>query len=413
MDSDLSQYQYDLPNDRIAKHPLDQRDASKLLIYKEGEITHKRFSDALDYLPSGSTIFFNNTKVIAARLYFFKPTGAKIEVFLTEPMAPFTDFQQAFGATKSCMWKCIIGNLKKWKDGEVLSMKMDQTHLTASLEDRGNNLVRFEWEDQVPFLEIVEQAGHVPLPPYLNREEESEDKDRYQTVFSKLEGAVAAPTAGLHFTEEVLKEIDTCGILRDELTLHVSAGTFRPIKTEKFTDHDMHNEKIIIRKQNIENLLAAPGPIFCVGTTALRTLESLYWYAVKLTENPEATFKIEKEDPYLRPNAPSRSEALQALLEKFDRESVNELHGETEIFVYPGYDIKIVDGLFTNFHMPGSTLILLVAAFVGEDWKKIYDEALDNNYRFLSYGDTSLLFRNKNGKLVNPSSKRAVIKDIS
>ena len=395
MTSDLDPYKYDLPEDRIADRPLEKRDSSKLLVYKDKTISHQRFTDAINFIPNGATVFFNNTKVIAARLYFLKSTGAKIEVFLTEPIEPFADFQKAFTTKNSCTWKCIIGNLKKWKEKDVLSIDQGRFNIKAILKDRDQGLVHFEWTDDVSFLEIIEQSGHIPLPPYLNREEETEDKERYQTVFSKLEGAVAAPTAGLHFTAEFLDQMDQAGIIRDELTLHVSAGTFRPIKVENFEEHDMHNEKIILSKKNIESIIECKGPVFAVGTTALRTLESLYWYGTMLLKDPKSDFRIAKDTPYLIDQKPNLHTSLKAVLEKLKTEGKDEIYGETEIFIYPGYEFKVVDGLFTNFHMPGSTLILLVAAFVGNDWKKIYQEALTNNYRFLSYGDTSLLFRHK------------------
>ncbi|MEO9804373.1 MAG: S-adenosylmethionine:tRNA ribosyltransferase-isomerase [Reichenbachiella sp.] len=389
----LEKYLYQLPEERIAKHPLANRDDSKLLLYQDGQIHHKKFKNVTNLVPKDSLLFLNNTKVIAARLFFKKETGAQIEAFLTEPILPHSEFQKALKAKKMCVWKCMIGNLKKWKDENILSLRLnDCTQIKAKLIDRKNNLVEFSWDTDQEFLEIVEAAGHVPLPPYLNREEEAEDKDRYQTVFSELEGAVAAPTAGLHFTEQILSELKAKGVQQDHVTLHVSAGTFRPIKDANFKDHDMHNERIIVHRKNIENILQAKGHIIPVGTTALRTLESLYWYGAKLTKDSNASFKIEKQDPYkAQYQNISLTAAMEAILTKMEKEQINELRGETEIFIYPGYKFRVASGLFTNFHMPASTLILLVAAFVGEDWVKIYNEALENDYRFLSYGDTSLL----------------------
>lgn len=389
----LEKYLYELPDDRIAKHPLANRDDSKLLLYQAGQINHRAFREVAEFVPNDTLLFLNNTKVIAARLFFHKSTGAQVEVFLTEPILPHTEFQKALKAKNQCTWKCMIGNLKKWKDDNILSLKLNkELEIEARLVNREQHLVEFRWAGDQEFLAIVEAAGHVPLPPYLNREEEAEDKDRYQTVFSELEGAVAAPTAGLHFTDEILAQLKSRGVIQDRVTLHVSAGTFRPIKETDFKNHDMHNERIIVNRANIENILAAKGPIIPVGTTALRTLESLYWYGVKLSRNSETKFFIEKSDSYENHlQGVSLEHSMQAILRKMDKEGMDELKGETEIFIYPGYEFKVAKGLFTNFHMPASTLVLLVAAFIGDDWQKIYKEALSNDYRFLSYGDTSLL----------------------
>ena len=392
----LDKYLYELPDHRIAKHPLANREDSKLLLYQAKEIHHRSFRDVSALVPENALLFLNNTKVIAARLFFQKSTGAQIEVFLTEPILPHTEFQKALKVKNKCTWKCMIGNLKKWKDENVLTLKLrDDLIIEAILADRQNNLVEFSWQGDEEFLSIVEAAGHVPLPPYLNRKEEAEDKDRYQTVFSEKEGAVAAPTAGLHFTDEILSQLENKGVKLDRVTLHVSAGTFRPIKEVDFKNHDMHNERIIVNRKNIENILAKKGPVIPVGTTALRTLESLYWFGVKLSKDPDTPFFVDKNDPYeSKFQDVSIDESMQAILKRMDEENTNELKGETEIFIYPGYTFRIAKGLFTNFHMPASTLVLLVAAFVGDDWRKIYQEALTNDYRFLSYGDTSLLLPN-------------------
>lgn len=389
----LDNYLYDLPDEKIAKHPLANREDSKLLLFKDDQIYHESFKNVADLVPQDALLFLNNTKVIAARLYFQKDTGAQIEVFLTEPILPHSEFQQALKAKNQCTWKCMIGNLKKWKDENVLTLQLSETTIiTAKLVNRDTGLVEFSWAGDQEFLSIVEAAGHVPLPPYLNRKEEAQDKDRYQTVFSEHEGAVAAPTAGLHFTDDILEGLESKGVKIDKLTLHVSAGTFRPIKVDDFKNHDMHNERIIIGRINIENILNHAGAIIPVGTTALRTLESIYWYGVRLTIDPKSPFKIEKNDPYeISHHQVTLEASMKAILDKMDREVIDELKGETEIFVYPGYDFKVADGLFTNFHMPGSTLVLLIAAFVGEPWKKIYQDAIRRDYRFLSYGDTSLL----------------------
>lgn len=395
----LEEYLYHLPESKIARYPLAERDLSKLLKYQEGKISHHIFRDVKGLVPKDSLLVFNNTKVIAARMFFNKPTGAKIEIFLTEPVLPHSDFQLALKAKKSCTWKCMIGNAKKWKEGALNMVVCSNTYgeftVQATLINREHNLVRFDWETSCDFLDIIESGGNVPLPPYLNREAEKDDKARYQTVFSELEGAVAAPTAGLHFTDAIIDDLEKSGIQTDYLTLHVSAGTFRPIKEKDFTNHPMHNEKIIISRQNIENLLSASGHIIPVGTTAMRTLESTYWYGARLLKDASAGFNIEKNAPYQAPvsSHPSMQEALQAVLDKMQSEKLDILAGETEIFIYPGYDFKVCSGLFTNYHQPGSTLILLVAAFIGDDWKKIYQEALTKDYRFLSYGDTSLLLR--------------------
>lgn len=390
----LADYLFELPDEKIAKHPLQNRDDSKLLIYRNQQIQHENFKDVQQFVPQNATIFLNNTKVIAARLFFQKETGAKIEVFLTEPVSPYSEFQKALKAQHTCTWKCMIGNLKKWKDNSSIFLKLNNIELEAKLIDRSHGLVEFSWNTADEFLTIVEATGHVPLPPYLNREENSEDKDRYQTVFSEKEGAVAAPTAGLHFTEEILDKLEQDGHTIDRVTLHVSAGTFRPIKTEDFRAHDMHNERIIIHRHNIENILTSKGTILAVGTTAMRTLESTYWYGAMLTQNPKADFSIQKDSAYLEElQNISLADSMTAILKKMDETNSTSLQGETEIYIYPGYDFKVVEGLFTNFHMPGSTLVLLVAAFVGEHWKTIYQEALQNGYRFLSYGDTSLLLK--------------------
>ncbi|MEQ9286239.1 MAG: S-adenosylmethionine:tRNA ribosyltransferase-isomerase [Cyclobacteriaceae bacterium] len=395
----LEEYLYQLPESKIARYPLAERDLSKLLKYQDGQISHHAFRDVKDVVPKGSLLMFNNTKVIAARLFFTKTTGARIEIFLTEPVSPHPDFQLALKTKKSCTWRCMIGNAKKWKEGTLSMVVCSESHgeftVKATLENREQNLVRFDWDTPSDFLDIIESGGNVPLPPYLNREAEKDDKARYQTVFSELEGAVAAPTAGLHFTDAIIDELEENGIQTDYLTLHVSAGTFRPIKEKDFTNHPMHNEKIIITRQNLEHLLSATGRIIPVGTTAMRTLESTYWYGAKLLKDDDAGFHIEKNAPYEAPvhSHPTMQDALQAVLDKMQSEKRDTLAGETEIFIYPGYDFKVCSGLFTNYHQPGSTLILLVAAFIGDDWKKIYQEALAKDYRFLSYGDTSLLLK--------------------
>lgn len=390
----INDFTYHLPEDRIALTPLAERDQSKLLVYRQGQIVHSRFSKLSDYLPSHSILFFNNTKVIPARLFFQKDTGATIEVFLLNPVAPSPIVSIAMTATQKSQWHCAIGNLKRWKENTPLVVETEHFALDAKLIDRANAVVEFTWSPaDLTFSEVLEKVGSIPLPPYIKRKAEREDSERYQTVYSKEKGAVAAPTAGLHFTEKVLESLKERNIVTEFLTLHVSAGTFQPVKTANAKEHTMHAEQIIITRKNVEQLLIADRPVVAVGTTSMRSLESLYWYGVKLVRNHQADFIIHQQDAYtLKPC--SKEEALKAVLKKMDDSKTDQLIGESSIYIMPGYDFKLVEVLITNFHQPGSTLILLVAAFVGDDWKKIYGAALSNNYRFLSYGDSSLLFRN-------------------
>jgi len=386
-------YTYTLPEERIADVPLENRDASKLLVYNHGNIEHSEFTSLPDYLPANTLLFFNNTRVIPARIYFHKETGATIEVFLLQPAQPSSILAETMQATKSCQWYCTIGNLKRWKDQNKLTKNVDGGVLTAELINREQGLIEFIWSPaNLSFAEIISKVGITPLPPYIKRDANKDDLNRYQTVYSHHEGAVAAPTAGLHFTESVLKELDTKGIKKDFLTLHVSAGTFQPVKTENAREHIMHQEQVMVSVQNIENLLQADSLIVAVGTTSMRTLESLYWYGVKLMHDEKAAFVIDQEDAYQNySNLPDRKEALTAVMKYMKENKLSILIGHTSIYILPGYTFRICRGLITNFHLPGSTLMLLVAAFVGEDWKKIYQGALNNNYRFLSYGDSSLL----------------------
>ena len=387
----IKDYFYELPTDRIATHPLQNRDQSKLLVYKNGEILHTQFSSLANQIPLNSLLFFNDTKVIPARLYFQKETGAQIELFLLNPIRPHTLLQLAMEATSGVSWKCAIGNLKRWPDGTVLTKKINTIELQARLESREDSIVNFTWTPtDISFAEIINTIGVTPLPPYIKREAELADRERYQTVYSHYEGAVAAPTAGLHFTNQVLEDIKQRGNEIDFLTLHVSAATFQPVKVENATDHEMHSEQIVISKKNIDNLLLE-RPIVAIGTTSARTLESLYWYGVKLIHNPAADFTISQFDSYQLPPLHSRIDAIKAVAHKMDTENLESLTGNTSIYILPGYRFKVCTALVTNFHQPGSTLMLLVAACVGADWKKIYKEALANNYRFLSYGDSSLL----------------------
>jgi len=387
----IKDYTYVLPADRIALHPLSQRDQSKLLVYKEQEIHHTDFRSIVDFLPKNAFLFFNDTKVIPARIHFQKETGAEIEIFLLNPLKPTPLMINVMQAQHQCIWQCTIGNLKRWKEGQALTKDVKGILLQASLINRKEGIVEFSWNTTQSFAEVITLVGVTPLPPYIKREASQEDKTRYQTIYSHYEGAVAAPTAGLHFTEKMFELLKVKGIEIEFLTLHVSAGTFQPVKTENALEHDMHHEQVVISRSSIEHLLLTDRFIIAVGTTAMRTLESLYWFGVKLLENPENEFNITQEDPYQPRALPSRHEALVAIASHMDRQRLDSLTGTTSIFIYPGYPFKICQGLITNFHLPASTLILLVAAFIGEDWKKIYDEALSKQYRFLSYGDSSLL----------------------
>lgn len=397
-DVNPADFSYELPDERIARHPLEQRDHSKLLHYKGGEINHLRFDGLPALLPDNAFLFFNDTKVIPARIIFYKETGARIELFLLHPVAPSRMVQEAMQVEGSCVWQCMVGNYKKWKDEQVLSLDLDlggkTVPLKARIKDREAMEIELSWEAPgVKLVDVVEAAGQVPLPPYIDREVTEEDKPRYQTVYSSNAGAVAAPTAGLHFTDEVLARLEAKGVGRDFLTLHVSAGTFQPIKAERVTEHPMHSEQILINRENLRNLLVADRFIIATGTTSMRTLESLYWYGVKLLRGEGTDFHIPKLYPYGHGDAalPAMQEAMQAVLSHMEAVGAEQITGETEIFIFPGYTFRVCQGLITNFHLPGSTLILLIAAFVGENWRKIYEEALQGGYRFLSYGDSSLL----------------------
>lgn len=388
----ISDYWYDLPEDRIALHPLAQRDASKLLFYNKGEITHEKFTQLSDLLTSNDLLFFNDTKVIPARFNFEKETGGTIEVFLLQPVYPSSLVPSALACTKRTMWKCTIGNVKRWTMGKALQKQIGDVTVNVTLIDRKNGYVEFTWSPPtLSFAEILHMAGAVPLPPYIKRSVEKSDEERYQTVYSHFEGAVAAPTAGLHFTDRVLADLKAKSVVTDFLTLHVSAGTFQPVKTENAVDHTMHEEQIIIRKRNLVNLLKADKQVIAVGTTAMRTLESLYWYGALLLKDPQAEFQIDKLLPYQFKNPPRPQAAFQAVLKSMEEQRVEEILGRTSIYILPGYPFRVCKGLITNFHQPGSTLMLLVAATIGKDWKQVYEAALANDYRFLSYGDSSFL----------------------
>lgn len=395
----ISDFTYELPAERIAQYPLAERDASKLLQWRAGAITHHVFRDLPALLTGGEMLFFNNTKVIPARMYFHKPTGALVEVFLLEPESPHL-VELAMRSTGPVAYRCTIGNLKRWAEGTTLERDLGTPEhgpciLRVTLADKATMCVRFEWDGPFPFAKIIELAGVVPIPPYLNRASEALDRQRYQTVYSKKEGAVAAPTAGLHFTPAVLEQLQALGIALETLTLHVSAGTFSPVKTEDALAHDMHSEQVVVRRGTVEALLSGRTTV-AVGTTSMRTLESLYWFGVLLLQDPDAPFFISQTLALEMPpeKAPDKASALQAVLQHFDRTGLSEVYGSTQIYIVPGYRFRVCEGLITNFHQPGSTLMLLVAAFVGGDvWRGIYGAALENGYRFLSYGDGSLLWR--------------------
>lgn len=395
----ISDYNYPLPDDRIAKFPLAERDHSKLLIYQQGKVGEDIFYRLPNYLPKGALMVFNNTKVIQARLHFRKETGALIEVFLLEPAAP-ADYELMFQTTAKCSWLCLVGNLKKWKEGTLrraFSIKGEQLTFSATRigEQGTSHLVRFEWDnDRVSFAEILEAVGELPIPPYLNRDTQESDKTTYQTVYSKIKGSVAAPTAGLHFTEDVLADIDAHGIEREELTLHVGAGTFKPVKSAEIDGHEMHTEYISVRKPTIEKLIQHHAEAIAVGTTSVRTLESLYYMGVYVATHPDATeeeLHVCQWTPYEVPSTMPSVDALQHLKEWMDRHGLKTLHSSTQIIIAPGYEYRIVKMLVTNFHQPQSTLLLLVSAFLHGDWRKVYDYALAHDFRFLSYGDSCLL----------------------
>lgn len=398
----ISEFNYPLPDERIAKFPLPVRDQSKLLLYRHGEVTEDIFTSLPDYLPANSLMIFNNTKVIQARLHFHKETGSLIEVFCLEPVQP-NDYALNFQQTEHAAWLCMIGNLKKWKEGALkreITVKGKPLTLTA---ERGachgtSHWVDFRWNNpEITFADILEVFGELPIPPYLNRETQESDKETYQTVYSKIKGSVAAPTAGLHFTPRVLDALREKGVALEELTLHVGAGTFKPVKSEEIEGHEMHTEYISVNRSTLEKLVAHEGKAIAVGTTSVRTLESLYHIGVTLLHNPNATeedLHVKQWQPYetaLETAATPAVDALQAIIAYLDRHHMETLHSSTQIIIAPGYEYRIVKAMVTNFHQPQSTLLLLVSAFLHGDWRKIYDYALAHDFRFLSYGDSSLL----------------------
>ena len=396
----MEDYDYPLPDERIAKFPLAKRDESKLLLYHNGEVSESLFKRLPDFLPTDALMVFNNTRVIQARLLFQKETGARIEVFCLEPYQPH-DYALVFQQTESCVWTCLVGNLKKWKEGllhRTITIGADAVMLSAEkLASHGDtHEIRFTWNNaRYTFADILDAAGVLPIPPYLHRATEESDLQTYQTVYSKIKGSVAAPTAGLHFTPEVLAAIDEKGISREEVTLHVGAGTFKPVKSETIEGHEMHTEFISVRRKTIAHLKSKLGHIIAVGTTSVRTLESLYYIGVLLSTQPEATSEelvVKQWMPYeAANNRLTAAEALQNILDYLDRHQADKLVTATQIIIAPGYTFKLVKGIVTNFHQPKSTLLLLISAFVKGDWRKIYDYALAHDFRFLSYGDSSYL----------------------
>ncbi|MFN7312041.1 MAG: S-adenosylmethionine:tRNA ribosyltransferase-isomerase [Bacteroidota bacterium] len=400
----IKDYSYHLPDDRIALYPLEKRDESKLLLYKNGVIDETIFHRLHHHLPQGSILVFNNTKVIHARMLFNRTTGAQIEVFCIEPL-DHLDYQLAYASKKGCTWKCMVGNAKRWKE-DVLEKEIEtpQGKIVLKAEKVGKSgelfLVKFTWDNDYFFFgEVLHYAGILPIPPYLNRDTEQSDEERYQTIYASVQGSVAAPTAGLHFTENVFDQLNEAGVKKVEVTLHVGAGTFKPVKAEELVNHEMHEETIYI-EWNAVNLLhhqLSNGlPVVAVGTTSMRTLESLYWYGVSLIEgNKEEIVYVHQWQPYEQTiTLPSAHEAFSAIVQFMNERQLKVLQGSTQIIIAPGYEFKVVDGLITNFHQPENTLILLIAAFVKNDWRMIYEHALANKFRFLSYGDSSLLWRN-------------------
>lgn len=395
----IEDYNYPLADERIAKYPLAQRDHSKLLLYTDGQVCEDIFYNIGNHLPDKALLVYNNTRVIQARLVFHKPTGARIEVFCLEPLSP-RDYALSLGSTDACVWKCMIGNLKKWKD-DTLNLTIGQGPLSGiilsaqRLSTTGNTSeIRFSWNSDVSFAEILDALGELPIPPYLNRPTEESDKTTYQTVYSRIKGSVAAPTAGLHFTDSVLNSLKQRGIQTEEITLHVGAGTFQPVKTADANQHTMHTEIIAVPRQAIVHIIENLGHIVAVGTTTVRTLESLYFLGIQVTRlsrDTGATLHVGQFEPYNNTVAMSTAEALNSLIRYLDATGQETLHAETQIMIKPGYRFHVIDYMITNFHQPKSTLLLLVSAFVGGDWHTIYDYALSHDFRFLSYGDSSLL----------------------
>lgn len=399
----IDNFNYNLPEDRIAKYPIKQRDRSKLLVCKPNKLIDSNFYLLPNYLPENSLLVFNNTKVIQARMHFRKSTGALIEIFCLEPYSP-NDYALNFQQTTHCSWVCLVGNLKKWKEGKLVrNIIVEGRNVCIEVSRReaygDSHIIDFEWDDpEICFSTLLDIVGELPIPPYLNRDTEEQDKETYQTVYSRIEGSVAAPTAGLHFTNEVFADLKNKGVETTEVTLHVGAGTFKPVKSEEIKDHEMHSEFISVKKDVIKNLLAKKkdgGKIIAVGTTSVRTLESLYYIGELLEQNGVSDLKVGQWQPYKAENNKiSIEQSLSNILSYLDNNNLSTLIASTQIIIAPGYEFKVVDGIITNFHQPKSTLLLLISAFVsGNRWKSIYLHALEQNYRFLSYGDSSLLLK--------------------
>lgn len=396
----IEDYNYPLPDERIAKYPLAERDSSKLLRYVDGKVDEHIFRDITDFLPDNAIMVFNDTKVVPARLHFVRPTGARIEIFCLQPVDP-VEYNLAFASTQTCTWKCVIGNAKKWKN-DTLNLYLPENHggkaaelnMKADLVSREGEtgIVAFHWDGNLPFSNVLEICGTIPIPPYLNRDSEAIDTERYQTLYARIRGSVAAPTAGLHFTDSVLAKIREKGIDMETVCLHVGAGTFLPVKDSEVAKHPMHREPFVVTKAFLKDLIDSHKKVIAVGTTSVRTLESLYYIGVSCIEkgHPE---DVEQWAPYTREYSYSTEEALRAIVNYLEQTSQDALTAGTRIIIVPGFKFRIVDILVTNFHQPESTLILLVSAFVGGDWKTIYDYALAHDFRFLSYGDSSLLFK--------------------
>ena len=394
----IEDFSYPLPDERIAKYPLEERDASKLLIYRDGSVGERKFRDLAGELPAGALMVFNDTKVVPARLFFRRATGAIIEVFCLEPDTP-AEYNTNFAAMERCRWKCVIGNAKRWKEGEILSLNADsdafegiwpQARLIG--RDGQTGVVEFSWQGGIPFSQVLELCGRVPIPPYLNRDTEPIDLERYQTLYAHIRGSVAAPTAGLHFTQRVLDDIAARGIETANVCLHVGAGTFLPVKSSLVSEHAMHREPFVVSRELLCKLRDAERPLVAVGTTSVRTLESLYYVGVSCLEQGRPAV-VEQWAPYEREYDPTPAESLDAIVKYLDANGLDELKVGTRIIIVPGFRFRLVDAMVTNFHQPQSTLLLLISAFVGGDWRTIYDYALANGFRFLSYGDSSLLFR--------------------
>ncbi|HON17980.1 MAG TPA: S-adenosylmethionine:tRNA ribosyltransferase-isomerase [Salinivirgaceae bacterium] len=397
---DISNYDYPLPEERIAQYPLQYRDRSKLLVYQKGKISEHVFQNIKDLLPSDSLLVMNNTRVIAARLYFKKETGATIEVFCLEPVIP-NDYALVFSTRSHCRWKCLVGNLKKWRNGRIgfeMFLGGDKVRVEAQQVERQTDavIVDFHWNGDYSFSEILQHAGELPLPPYLNRKSEERDRLTYQTVYGKIDGSVAAPTAGLHFTDEIFDMLHKNGIETAEITLHVGAGTFKPVKSDNIAEHTMHSEVLSVSRRVIQQMYDHHNNITAVGTTTVRTLESLYYIANKIYQQKikePKQFFVEQWEPYGNNSLLTSQQALEVLLEYLENTNQEHIYGSTALLIMPGFQLRYINRLVTNFHQPRSTLLLLVSAFVGDDWRKIYNYALENNFRFLSYGDSCLILR--------------------